>query len=61
MRVDELLWIPEIVEKLSTRHCVEPDEVEEVVANAPHVPFGQQGSITGEALYRADGRSQSTA
>ncbi len=30
MSIEEIIWLETIVEKLAVKHCVTPDEVEEV-------------------------------
>ncbi|BAZ13941.1 hypothetical protein NIES4071_57810 [Calothrix sp. NIES-4071] len=43
MRVEELIWLDAIVEKLAVKHQVAPDEVEEVLRNKPKLRFVENG------------------
>jgi hypothetical protein len=35
VRVEEIIWLDAVVEKLAVKHQVVPDEVEEVLYNKP--------------------------
>ncbi|MFQ4142220.1 hypothetical protein [Chlorogloeopsis sp. ULAP02] len=43
MRIEEIIWLDTIIEKLAVKHCVEPDEVEEVLSNKPKFRFVDKG------------------
>jgi len=57
MWVDDLIWMPDIVEKLAAVHEVTQDEVEEVFRNRPRFRFIESGNIQGEDVYSAEGRT----
>lgn len=57
MRVDDFIWVPSIVEKLTVKHHVEQDEVEEVFFNRPKYRFAETGNWPGEDVYHATGRT----
>ncbi len=43
MFIEEFLWLPDIVEKLISKHRVTPDEVEDVFFNRPRFRFHEKG------------------
>lgn len=55
--IDEFIWLPQIVEKLLSKHQVSPEEVEEVFFNRPKVRFHQKRRVEGEDMYTALGQS----
>ncbi|PKO22452.1 MAG: hypothetical protein CVU38_09345 [Chloroflexi bacterium HGW-Chloroflexi-1] len=57
MRVDDLIRMPDIIEKLAAVHEVTQDEVEEVFRNRPRFRFIESGNIQGEDVYSAEGRT----
>lgn len=57
MYVDDLIWLPNVVEKLARKHNVRPEEVEEVFLNRPRFRFHERGKVQGENLYVALGRT----
>lgn len=57
MKIQRLIWLRDIVDKLVIKHAVETYEVEEVFANSPKIRFAQQGDRAGEDVYLALGRS----
>lgn len=60
MRIDKVIWQPEIEEKLYQKHKVMVEEVEEVLFdNKPRVRFVEKGHRKGEDLYAAFGQSAS--
>lgn len=59
MRIDEFIWLPDIVEKLAFKHNVTPEEVEELFFNQPRVRFHEKGHIQGEDMYTALGQTYS--
>jgi len=59
MRIDNIIWLPHIVDKLSWKHSVTPEEVEEILFDNPLYRKVQKGHIPGENLYAALGRTES--
>ena len=58
MKTDGVIWIREIVEKLASKHHVEPDEVEQVLNSKPKIRFVEKGERKGEDVYVALGRTE---
>lgn len=59
MRIERLIWLDEIVEKLETKHKVTQDEVREVLEREANFRFVEKGNRPGENVYAAMGRTQS--
>ena len=57
MRIEGFVWLPEIVEKLSSKHGVEPEEAEEVFFNKPRFWFVENGYRAGEDVYAGTGQT----
>ena len=57
MRIDEIIWLQQFVEKLATKHGVEKTEVEEVLTNCPRFRFASKGDRPGEDVYSAMGQT----
>ena len=57
MRIEEILWKDEVIEKLWRKHRVEIYEVEEVLSQRPHIRFVEAGHRPGEDMYAALGRT----
>ena len=57
MRISEIVWLEEIVEKLRRKHRVEPEEVEQALASHPYFFFAEKGHRIGEDVFGAFGRS----
>jgi uncharacterized DUF497 family protein len=58
MRISEIIWLDEVVDKLAEKHGVEPDEVEEVLNANSRFFFVEKGRRDGEDVYMALGRSE---
>ena len=58
MKIENFIWLPDILDKLAFKHQVEPSEVEEVFDHRPKIRFVQKGDRTGEDVYMALGRSE---
>jgi uncharacterized DUF497 family protein len=58
MRIQRVIWLPEIEDKLSRRHQVAVDEVEAVLFDGqPRIRFVEKGHVPGEDLYSAYGQT----
>jgi len=57
MRVREVIWLPEIEDKLWNKHRITVLEAEEVLFGEPHIRFVEQGHQEGEDLYAAYGQT----
>ncbi|MCL4871339.1 MAG: BrnT family toxin [Anaerolineae bacterium] len=55
MRIDDLLWLDHIVDKLEIKHQVVPSEVYEVFWNRPRFRY----CVPGENVYRVMGCTDS--
>lgn len=47
MRIEGVLWLRDVVDKIISKHNVEPDEVEEIFENKPKIRFVEQGGTQG--------------
>lgn len=57
MRINEIIWLDAVVDKLAWKHGVDTDEVEEVFANGPQFRFVENGDRAGEDVYMASGQT----
>ena len=57
MKIDGLIWLREIADKLAWKHQVDTDEVEEALNNEPKIRFRQKGERKGEDVYMALSRT----
>ena len=57
MKIEGVVWLEHIVEKLEVKHKVQTSEVEEVLKNKPRLRRIEKGKVRGENLYVATGQS----
>src|SRR5258707_15568075 len=57
MVINEVIWLDEIVEKIESKHGVEPEEVEELLLASPEFRRGPKGKREGEDLYYGLGKT----
>ncbi|HEU4386308.1 MAG TPA: BrnT family toxin [Blastocatellia bacterium] len=57
MKVYEIIWKEQFIEKIADNHGVNTDEVEEVLFSQPHVRFAKRGHVRGDNLYFAYGQT----
>ena len=57
MKIDGLIWLRDIVDKLAWKHQVDPEEVEEALNNHPQIRFVEKGERKGEDVYMALGQT----
>ncbi len=57
MRIDGIIWLRDIVDKLAWKHQVDTDEVEEVLNNFPKIRFVEKGERLDEDVYLALGQT----
>lgn len=57
MRIDSIIWLRSITDKLNVKHSVEPDEVEQTLNNQPKIRFIEKGKRRGEDIYLALGQT----
>ena len=56
----EIIWLEQFVRKLSLKHQVEVDEVQELLVDGkPHIRYVKKGLQKGEDLYMALGQLES--
>jgi len=58
MRLYEIIWKDQIVNKLAWKHHIAPEEVEQALFSKPHMRYVEHGRVTGEDLYAAYGRTE---
>jgi uncharacterized DUF497 family protein len=57
MRINGIIWLRDVVDKLAFKHRVEQREVEEVFEHQPKFRFLEKGERSGEDVYVALGQS----
>jgi hypothetical protein len=58
MRITDLVWLDEFVEKIEAKHGVLQWEVDEVFTGKPKIRKMNKGHFRGEDVYRALGRTE---
>lgn len=53
MYIADIIWLPQIIDKLAWKHNVAPEEVDQALFNKPHYRKVQKGHIPGEDVYAA--------
>ena len=57
LKLRDIIWKIQFVEKLQGKHAVATDEVESVLFGRPHLLRVQRGRVKGEDVYEACGRT----
>ena len=57
MRIEDVIWLEAIVEKLASKHGVQAAEVLEILEGEPHFRFAEKGHREGENVYAALGQT----
>lgn len=57
MKIDGIIWLRDIADKLEIKHNVTMEEVEETLNNKPKFRFVEKGERKGEDVYMALGRT----
>lgn len=57
MKIEGLIWLDEVLEKIERKHNVKKNEVREVFAKKPQFRFVEKGHRLGENVYAALGRT----
>ncbi len=57
MKIREIIWLEDIVEKLEKKHSVRQNEVIEILENKPKFRFIEKGHRKGENVYAALGQT----
>lgn len=58
MRIDDFIWLPDIIDKLAVKHQVTQDEVEEVFFSRSRFRFVELGDRPGEDVYAVGGQTE---
>lgn len=58
MRIEGILWLREVVDKLYSKHQVETYEVEDVLNGKPKIRFVEKGDREEENIYLALGQTE---
>ena len=59
MRIEGIIWLRQIVDKLALKHKVDVNEVEETLNNKPKIRFVEKGLRKNENIYMALGQTDS--
>jgi uncharacterized DUF497 family protein len=59
MKLDGIIWLRDIADKLEFKHNVTMEEVEQGLNNKPKFRFVEKGERKGEDIYMALGRTDS--
>ena len=57
MIIDDFVWLPDIIDKLVSKHQVTEDEAEEIFFNRPRFRFAESGHRPDEDVYSAWGQT----
>ena len=57
MKIDGIIWLRDIADKLEFKHNVTIEEVEETLNSMPKFRFVEKGERKGEDIYMALGRT----
>lgn len=57
MKISAIIWLPNIVEKISRKHRVKQDEVRDILRSSSHFRFVEKGHRRGENVYSAMGQT----
>jgi uncharacterized DUF497 family protein len=57
MRINKIIWLDEIIDKLETKHNIRQEEVIELIHNEPHFRFVEKGHRPSENVYAAMGQT----
>jgi uncharacterized DUF497 family protein len=57
MKINGIIWLQKIADKLEKKHHITQDEVEQVFVNNPQYRFLEKGKIEDEHVYSAYGQT----
>jgi uncharacterized protein len=57
LKINGLIWLEELVDKIAHKHAVKQEEVREVFDNRPRFRFVEKGHRLGENVFSALGRT----
>ena len=58
MRIKDVLWLPDVIDKLDWKHSVVPEKVEQVFSSTPRYRRIERGRVYREDLYAALGQTE---
>ena len=58
VKVRQVIWLPDIEDKLLQKHNVMAEEAEEILFGNPQIYFVEKGHQAGENLYAAYGQTE---
>ncbi len=58
MRISEVIWLNDVIDKIEAKHHVTQTEVEKVLYSKPTVKKMRKGYFRGEHVYRALGKTE---
>lgn len=59
LRIVDIIWRPEVIDKLAWKHGVDPEEVDQVLFRKPLFRKLHRGYIPGEHVFAALGQTES--
>jgi uncharacterized DUF497 family protein len=57
MKINEIIWLGQFIEKIERKHNVSVDETEQIFANHPQIHRIAKGDVMGDDLYRLLGQT----
>ncbi|MBS3919135.1 MAG: BrnT family toxin [Deltaproteobacteria bacterium] len=58
MRIQGIIWLDDVIDKLAAKHNVRQNEILEVFSNQPYFRFVEKGHRSGENVYAALGQTK---
>lgn len=58
MKIKNVIWLDEIVDKLAQKHNVSQNEVRDIIKTSKHFRFVEKGHRRGENVYTALGQTE---
>jgi len=58
LKIEGIIWLRDIVDKLAFKHHLEPHEVEQVLSSKPKIRFVEKGKQKNEDVYMALGQTK---
>jgi uncharacterized protein len=58
MRIEGIIWLEDILDKLERKHAVKQEEVRQVFASSPRFRFVEKGHRRAEDVYSAMGQTE---
>ena len=57
MKISGIIWLGELIEKISRKHHVEQEEIREILSGSTQFRFVEKGHRKGENVYSAMGQT----